>query len=111
MVVQNHKLFLQNNYLNKNVVSLSKVSISSSYFISFYCAAFESEKKENDRLAVYWLIKASEQGNTEATSLLQICLQTGKGITEHNYLDVKSCISMTQDEKLARRAAREMFAR
>lgn len=72
---------------------------------------FESEKKENDRLAVYWLIRASQQGNTEATSILQICLQTGKGITEHNYIDVKSCISMTQDEKLARRAAREMFAR
>lgn len=74
-------------------------------------SAFESEKKENNRLAVYWLIKASEQGNTEATSLLQVCLQTGQGITEHNYMDVKSCISMTQDEKLARRAAREMFAR
>ncbi|CAG9856405.1 unnamed protein product [Phyllotreta striolata] len=71
---------------------------------------FESEKKENARLGVYWLIKASEQGNTEATNLLKTCLQTGKGITEHNYMDVKSCISMTQDEKLARKAAREMFA-
>lgn len=60
---------------------------------------------------MYWLIKASEQGNTEATDLLKACLETGKGITEHNYMDVKSCISMTQDEKLARRAAREMFAR
>ncbi|XP_018576017.1 wolframin [Anoplophora glabripennis] len=71
---------------------------------------FESEKKENARLGVYWLIKASEQGNTEATNLLKTCLETGKGITEHNYMDVKSCISMTQDEKLARKAAREMFA-
>ncbi|CAH0554396.1 unnamed protein product [Brassicogethes aeneus] len=70
---------------------------------------FESEKKENARLGVFWLIKASEQGNIEATKLLQTCLQTGKGITEHNYMDVKSCITMTQDEKLARKAAREMF--
>ncbi|XP_056637761.1 wolframin [Diorhabda sublineata] len=71
---------------------------------------FESEKKENARLGVYWLIKASEQGNIEATNLLKTCLQNGKGITEHNYMDVKSCITMTQDEKLARKAAREMFA-
>lgn len=62
-------------------------------------------------MGVYWLIKASEQGNIEATNLLKTCLNTGKGITEHNYMDVKSCITMTQDEKLARKAAREMFAR
>lgn len=74
-------------------------------------SVLESEKKENARLAVYWLIKSSEQGNTEATSLLETCLRTGQGITEHNYLDVKSCISVTQAEKLARRAAKEMFAR
>ncbi|XP_063922016.1 wolframin isoform X1 [Zophobas morio] len=70
----------------------------------------ETETKENERLGVYWLIKASEQGNLEATDLLKTCLQTGKGITELNYLDVKSCIGMTQHEKLARKAAREMFA-
>ncbi|XP_023029116.2 wolframin ER transmembrane glycoprotein wfs1 [Leptinotarsa decemlineata] len=70
----------------------------------------DAERRENARLGVYWLMKASEQGNIEATELLKTCLQTGKGITEHNYMDVKSCISMTQDEKLARKAAREMFA-
>ncbi|KAJ8972742.1 hypothetical protein NQ317_013795, partial [Molorchus minor] len=72
---------------------------------------FESTKKENASLGVYWLIKASKQANIEATSLLKTCLETGKGITEHNYMDVKKCITMTQDEKLARKAAREMFAR
>ncbi|XP_028135542.1 wolframin [Diabrotica virgifera virgifera] len=70
----------------------------------------EPDKKENACLGVYWLIKASKQGNIEATNLLKACLQSGKGITEHNYMDVKSCINMTQDEKLARKAAREMFA-
>ncbi|XP_025834504.1 wolframin [Agrilus planipennis] len=68
------------------------------------------EKNENARLGVYWLLKASEQGNTEATDLLKQCLKTGKGITEQNYMDVKTCINMTQDEKIARKAAREMFA-
>lgn len=104
------------------------------------------DREENSRLGVYWLIKASEQGNVEATNILKQCLETGQGegfianitvlthsvnisnvdtdltyvmvclvyflgITEHNYVDVKSCLSMSQDEKLVRRAAREMFTR
>ncbi|XP_017892597.1 wolframin [Ceratina calcarata] len=68
------------------------------------------DKEENAKLGVYWLTKASEQGNLEATDILRKCLATGRGITEHNYYDVKSCLDMTQDEKLARRAAREMFS-
>lgn len=71
----------------------------------------DCDKAENARLGVYWLMKASEQGNMEATDLLKKCLETGKGITEQNFLDVKSCIHMSQDEKLARKAARNMFAR
>ncbi|XP_067000241.1 wolframin [Anabrus simplex] len=70
----------------------------------------DADKEENARLGVYWLIRASEQGNTEATEILKQCLETGQGITEHNYLDVKACLKMSQDEKLARRAAREMFS-
>ncbi|XP_044754375.1 wolframin [Coccinella septempunctata] len=69
-----------------------------------------TEKKENERLGVYWLIRASQQGNEEATGLLKTCLKSGKGISEHNFLDVKSCISMTQNEKWSRKAAREIFA-
>lgn len=55
-------------------------------------------------------MKASQQGNVEATDLLKKCWDTGKGITEQNFLDVQTCIHMTQDEKLARKAAKEMFA-
>ncbi|XP_022905359.1 wolframin [Onthophagus taurus] len=74
------------------------------------CDYQAEDKRENARLGVYWLIKASEQGNTEATDLLKKCLESGKGITEQNYLDVEACISITQDEKIAKRAARKMFA-
>ncbi|XP_017786448.1 PREDICTED: wolframin [Nicrophorus vespilloides] len=69
------------------------------------------DKVENARSGVYWLIKASEQGNKEATEMLKKCLDTGEGICEHNYMDVKNCLTMSQDEKVAVRAAREMFAR
>ncbi|XP_015126304.1 wolframin [Diachasma alloeum] len=68
------------------------------------------DKEENAKLGVYWLTKASEQGNIEATEILKKCLETGHGITEHNYYDAKSCLEMPQDEKLARRAARELFS-
>jgi len=37
------------------------------------------DKEENSRLGVYWLIKASEQGNVEATNILKQCLETGQG--------------------------------
>lgn len=67
------------------------------------------DKEENAKLGVYWLTKASEQGNIEATEILKKCLETGHGITEHNYYDAKCCLEMPQDEKLARRAARELF--
>ncbi|XP_012281562.1 wolframin [Orussus abietinus] len=67
------------------------------------------DSEENAKLSVYWLTKASEQGNLEATDILRKCLATGRGITEYNYYDVKRCLDMSQDEKLARRAAREMF--
>ncbi|XP_050313838.1 wolframin isoform X3 [Anthonomus grandis grandis] len=71
---------------------------------------FKQEQRENAKLGVYWLLKASYQGNLEATDLLKSCLETGKGISEQNYIDVKACISMTQDEKIVRRAAKEVFA-
>ncbi|XP_034948653.1 wolframin [Chelonus insularis] len=69
----------------------------------------EVDTEENAKLGVYWLTKASEQGNLEATDILRQCLKTGHGITEHNYYDTKCCLEMSQDEKLARRAARELF--
>lgn len=70
----------------------------------------DDDQEENARLGVYWLIKASEQGHEEATNILRHCLETGQGISEHNYLDVKACLDMSQEEKIAQRAARELFA-
>jgi wolfamin len=47
----------------------------------------------------------------DATEILQHCLATGQGISEQNFLDVQKCLKMSQDEKLARRAARQLFNR
>ena len=71
--------------------------------------AAPSEAKQNYVQAVYWLTKASEQGNVEATDLLRECFENNRGINDQNYIDVKNCLDMTQEEKLSRRAARELF--
>ncbi|KAF6209345.1 hypothetical protein GE061_015092 [Apolygus lucorum] len=68
------------------------------------------DQEQNDRLGVYWLIKASEQGHIEATNMLRKCLETGTGINDLNLGDVKACVDMPQAEKVSRHAARELFA-
>ncbi|KAF2358511.1 Wolframin family, partial [Trinorchestia longiramus] len=67
------------------------------------------EDVECSRQAVYWLTKASLQGHCGATELLQECLRTATGISEHNYHEVCQCLDMPLQEKLARRAANSLF--
>ncbi|XP_050429625.1 wolframin [Adelges cooleyi] len=69
----------------------------------------EKDQEENASLGVYWLIKASSQGHTEATELLKECLETGKGINEHNWLDVKVCLETSQEDKIIQKTAHEIF--
>lgn len=66
---------------------------------------------EDERLGVYWLVRASEQGSQEAVDLLQDCLRNGRGITHHNLVDVRRCVDMTRQEQLARQAATNLFHR
>ena len=54
-----HQLFLGRHYYN-----LSKAG---------------QNPDENARVAVDWLVKASKQGDAEATALLKTCLQEDKG--------------------------------
>ncbi|XP_018017164.1 wolframin-like isoform X1 [Hyalella azteca] len=61
------------------------------------------------RQAVYWLTKASLQGHVKATELLQQCLDTAVGISEHNYHEVLHCLATPLQEKLARKAAHDLF--
>lgn len=63
----------------------------------------------NHAQAIYWLIRASSQGHDEAYELLTDCYRIGKGINESNESDVCDCLNMTQGERAARRAAREVF--
>ncbi|CAG7719868.1 unnamed protein product [Allacma fusca] len=82
----------------------SKNTLSS---LSEFCAYYEI-RGENSKKAIYWLIKSAEQGNEEATSLLQQCLKTGQGITCQNISDVRSCVATPKNEKLVFKAARRL---
>uniref|UniRef100_T1I9F3 Uncharacterized protein n=1 Tax=Rhodnius prolixus TaxID=13249 RepID=T1I9F3_RHOPR len=68
------------------------------------------DQEQNARLGVYWLIKASERGHKEATNMLRKCLESGRGINQHNISDVRTCLNMSAEEKVSRHAARELFA-
>jgi TPR repeat protein len=49
------------------------------FLYCFFLSELDVDREENSKLGVYWLIKASEQGNVEATDLLKRCLETGQG--------------------------------
>ena len=59
------------------------IDLSSFFFFFFFplplLPELDVDREENSRLGVYWLIKASEQGNVEATNILKQCLETGQG--------------------------------
>lgn len=108
MVVLSRSLRWLSSYSSRNLVSCFFWVFR--VFVSFWLLAGDkNDNEENARMGVFWLMQASEQGCQEATEMLQTCLDSEEGITEHNYLDVKSCLNTPLNEKLARRAAREMF--
>ena len=47
----------------------------------------EGQVEEQEELAMYWLLKAAEQGEQEARSTVEALAAQGRGVTEHNYVD------------------------
>lgn len=72
-------------------------------------AEVEDSAGESATQSVSWLIKASRQGNKEATTLLNECLQKKLGVNETNLNDVTWCLSTPELEKRARKAAQQLF--
>ena len=44
------------------------------------------------QVAVYWLLRAAEQGEREAQETLVALAGEGRGVTEHNYVDVAALV-------------------
>lgn len=63
----------------------------------------------NHAQAIDWLIRAASQGHDEAYNLLANCYRDGKGVNENNEAAVCDCLNMSQGERSARRAAKEVF--
>uniref|UniRef100_A0A336MAJ0 CSON014352 protein n=1 Tax=Culicoides sonorensis TaxID=179676 RepID=A0A336MAJ0_CULSO len=63
----------------------------------------------NHAQAINWLIRAASQGHDEAYNLLADCYRDGKGINENNEAAVCECLNMSQGERSARKAAKEVF--
>ena len=48
----------------------------------------EEEAAQCEERALYWLLRAAQQGDTEAGDTIRALAQQGRGVTEQNYLDV-----------------------
>ncbi|CAG0885754.1 unnamed protein product [Darwinula stevensoni] len=70
---------------------------------------FIMDARDSAEVAIYWLLKAANQGNEEAFSLLEECMKTKSGISHHNYIDVKTCLQQSPEERAAFRAAVDIF--
>lgn len=77
----------------------------------FYCCCcFSAEDSRADySLGIDWLLKASYEGHEGALMLLSKSLKSGRGINDRNIIEVETCLTMTQAERNARKAARELF--
>lgn len=75
--------------------------------IDIYYVAEDS--RADYSLGIDWLLKASYEGHEGALMLLAKSLKTGRGINDRNITEVETCLAMTQSERNARKAARELF--
>ena len=48
----------------------------------------EEEKADMEEQAMYWLLRAAEQGAEEAVETLTSMAEAGRGVTDHNYVDI-----------------------
>lgn len=55
-------------------------------------------------------MRAVHQGHENALTMLRDCYRDRRGITDTNECEVRACLSMSSNERAARRAARELFA-
>ncbi|XP_049880557.1 wolframin [Pectinophora gossypiella] len=71
----------------------------------------ESDKINNFKQALEWLICATEQAHPEARRMLRRCIRSGV-IDEQSAAIVraKSCLAASRQETVARKAARDLFA-
>lgn len=67
------------------------------------------DKKENEELAVRWLVMAASEGNPEALEFLQNCYQNSIGITDSNRARVEKCLNSSPEERIAQLVGQSIF--
>ena len=69
----------------------------------------EEEVKQLEERAMYWLLRAAEQGDTEAVQTIKALSCEGRGLTDHNYVDVVNISTMPEDLIKAGYVGRKLF--
>ena len=58
---------------------------------------------------MYWLLRAGEGGNEEAIETIIGLAEKGRGVTDHNYVDVVNIASVSRDVTTANTISKKMF--
>ena len=61
------------------------------------------------QVAVYWLLRAAEQGEGEAQETLVALAGEGRGVTEHNYVDVAALVRVAPNVAQGQFLGRTLF--
>ena len=61
------------------------------------------------QLAVYWLLRAAEQGESEAQETLVALAGEGRGVTEHNYVDLANLVKVAPNVAQGQFLGRTLF--
>ena len=69
----------------------------------------DEEVLECEERAMYWLLRAAEQGSSEAVDTIKGMADQGRGVTDQNYVDVMNVCHMTQDQLTASYVGKRMF--
>ena len=67
------------------------------------------EVKQLEERAMYWLLRAAEQGSSEAVETIKSLSEEGRGVTDHNYVDVVNISTMPEDQIRAGYVGRKVF--
>jgi len=69
----------------------------------------ETEVAAQEEVAVYWLLRAAEQGDSEAQETLVALAGEGRGVTEHNYVDVAALVNVAPNIAQGQFLGRTLF--
>ena len=88
----------------------AQLSLARELLVRAQVAGLDQEEVDQaEERAVYWLLRAAQQGDTEAGQTIRALAGQGRGVTDSNYLDVLNITEMSPDTVQAGYLGRKIF--